>query len=62
MIVVDHAPATAFATEAHTLFPNPPIKVPMPKQFGSATSSGRRLETQPTVSDNTVLTIIVADY
>ena len=57
---VDQAPTTAFATEAYTLSPGPPISVPMHEQLGS--TSGRGLETQPTVSDHAVLTIIVANY
>ena len=65
MVHVDHAPSTAFATEADTLSPGPPILVPvsgsisMPNQHGSA--SVRGLETPPTVSDHSVLTIVVAN-
>jgi hypothetical protein len=50
---VDHAPTT------DTLSPGPPISVPVPKQLDSA--SGRGLETQPTVSDQAVLMIAVAN-
>ena len=61
---VDHAPTTAFATEAYTLSPGSPISVPVsgsiPVQFGSA--SGQGLETPPTVSGHAVHTIFVADY
>ena len=57
MVVVDHAPTIACDTEAYT---GPPISMPVPKQFASA--SGQGLETQPTVSDYGVLTIIVANY
>jgi hypothetical protein len=60
LIGVDHVPTPAFATEAYTLSPGSPVTVPAPKQHGSA--SGRRLETQPTVSDHAVLTIVVTDY
>ena len=66
MVGVDHAPTTAFATEAYTLPPGPSVSVPvsgsMPvlKQLGSA--SGRGLETPPTVSDPAVHTIVVANY
>ena len=56
---VDHAPTTAFAAEAPTLSPGPPISVPVPKQLGSP--SGQGLETPPTVSDHAVLTIVVAN-
>ena len=60
MVGVD-APTTA---SAKTLSPAPPMSdsesVPVPKQLSSA--SGRGLETQPTVSDNSVLTIVVANY
>ena len=59
VVGVDHAPATAFATEAYRLSPGAPISVPLPKQLGSA--SGRGLETPPTVSDHAVLTIVVAN-
>ena len=70
---VDHAPTMAFATEAYTLSPGPPISVPVsgsivpvPKQLGSAlcSASGAVLETPLalTVSDNAVLTIVVANY
>jgi hypothetical protein len=51
---VDHAPTT------DALSPGPPISVPVPKQLDSA--SGRGLETQPTVSDQAVLMIVVANY
>lgn len=51
---VDHAPTT------DTLSPNPPISMPVPKELDSA--SGRALDTQPTVSDPAVLTIVVANY
>ena len=50
VVGADHAPTTAFATEAYTLSPGPLISVPVPKQLGSA--SGRGLETPPTVSDH----------
>lgn len=48
------------STFAQTLSPSPPISVPVPMQLSSA--SGRELETQPTVSDSAVLTIIVSIY
>jgi hypothetical protein len=66
VVGVDHAPTTAFAKEAYTLSPGPPISMPVselilvPKQLGSA--SGQGLETPPTVSDHAVLTIVVANY
>ena len=70
---VDHAPTMAFTTEAYTLSPDPPISVPVSrsivpvhKQLGSAlgSASGAVLETPLalTVSDNAVLTIVVANY
>jgi hypothetical protein len=52
MVRADHAPTTAFATEAYTLSPGPPISATVPKQLGSA--SGQGLETPPTVSDQFV--------
>ena len=55
MDVVDPAPITVSATEAYTLSLGSAISVAVTKQLGSA--SGR--ETQPTVSDYTVLTIIL---
>ena len=61
---VDHAPTMAFTTEAYTLSSGPPISVPVsrsiapvPKRLGS--DIGAVLET---VSDNAVLTIVVANY
>ena len=51
---VDHAPTT------DTLSPNPPISMRVPKELDSA--SGRALDTQPTVSDPAVLTIVVVNY
>ena len=65
VVGVDHAPTTAFATEAYTLPPGPSISVPVSgsipvlKQVGSA--SGQGLETPPTVSDPAVHAI-VANY
>jgi hypothetical protein len=67
VVGVDHAPTTAFATEACTLSPDPPISVPASGsllvhkqlQVGSATGRG---ETPPSVSDNAVLTIVVTNY
>ena len=65
VVGVDHAPK-AFATEAHTLSPGPPIlapisgSIPAPKQLGSA--SGLELETPSTVSDHAVHMIVVANY
>jgi hypothetical protein len=57
VVGVDHAPTTAFATEAYTLLsPGPPTSVPdsglipVHKQPGSA--SGQGFETPPTVSDH----------
>ena len=64
VVGVDHAPTTAFATEAYTPSPGPPISVPVSgsisMQLGSA--SGQGLETPPTVSDHAVHTIVVANY
>ena len=66
VVGVDHAPTTAFASEAYTLFSGPPISmlvsgsIPVTKQLGSA--SGRGLETPPTVSDHAMLTIVVVNY
>jgi hypothetical protein len=60
VVGVDHAPTAAFATEAYALSQGPPISVPVPKQLGSA--NGRGLDTQPTVSDNALLTIVVTNY
>jgi hypothetical protein len=60
VVDVDHAPTSAFATEACTLSPGPQISVPVPKQLGSA--SGQGLETLLTVSDFAVLTIVAANY
>ena len=61
MAGVDHAPTTAFATEACTLSPGRPISVPVsgsiPVQLGSA--SGQGLEIPPTVSDHAVYIIVV---
>ena len=57
MVVVDHVPTTACGTEAYTGLP---ISMPLPKQFGSASRQG--LETQLTVSDYGVLTVVVANY
>ena len=59
MVPVVDAPM-AFATEAHTPPPGPPISVPVPKQLDSACDQG--LETSPTVSDHVMLTIVVANY
>jgi hypothetical protein len=56
-VVGEVEPTTPFAT---TLSPGPPRSVPVPKQLSSA--SGRGLEIQPTVSDNSVLTIVVTNY
>jgi hypothetical protein len=66
VVGVDHAPTTAFATEAHTLSPGLPFSVPvsrstpLPKQLGSASDLG--LETPPTVSDHGVHAIVLANY
>ena len=51
---VDDAPTT------DTLSPTPRIPMPVPKELDSA--SGRALDTQPTVSDPAVLTIVVVNY
>ena len=65
VVGIDHAPSTSFATEADTLSPGPPILVPVSgsmstsNQHGSA--SDRGLETPPTVSDHSVLKIVVAN-
>ena len=66
VVGVDHAPTTAFTTEAYALSQHPLISVPVsgptlvPKQLGP--TGGRGLETLPTVSDHAVLTIVIADY
>ena len=69
VVSVDHAPTTAFAREAYTLPPGPPISVPavselelisVSKQLDSA--SGRGLETPSTVGDHVVHTIVIANY
>ena len=56
---VDHSRTTVFATEADTLSPGLPISVTVPKQLGSASDPG--LESQPTVSDHAVLTIVITN-
>ena len=55
MDVIDPVPITVSAMDAYTLSLGPAISMAMPKQLGSA--SGR--ETQPTVSDYTMLKIIL---
>ena len=57
VIGVDHAPTTAFATEAYTCLPS---SVPAPNQLGSA--SVRGLEAPSMVSYHAMLTIVVANY
>jgi hypothetical protein len=64
VIGADHATTTAFATETNTMSPGPPVSAPMPKQLASAarSASDRGLETQLTVSEDALLTIVVADH
>jgi hypothetical protein len=66
VVGVDYAHTTAFATEAYSLSPGPPISmpvsgsIPVPNQLVSAVGQG--LETAPTVSDHAAFTIVVANY
>ena len=66
VVGVDHAPTTAFATEAYTPSRGPPTSVPLsgsilvPERLGS--TSSQRSEIPPTVSDHAVFTIIVVNY
>ena len=61
-VLVDHSPTPAFTTESYTLSSGSPILVliPVAKQLGPASGGG--LETPPTVSDHSMLTIVIANY
>ena len=67
MVDIDYAPTTVSAEAYTSSPPGPPISVPIseliadPKQLSSSTS-GRGLETPPTVSDHAVPMIVVANY
>jgi hypothetical protein len=56
----DQARTTEVAPEASAQSPGSPTSVPVPEQLGSASDQG--LETSPTVSDHSILTIVITNY